>query len=391
MKSASDRTETPLPRPIHSCFPLSPIKLRPLSILALADERAEYSSENELIDYFEKLTSRFQGDFDNYNQVVQDRRRGLNPGEGGGHEHIHCTLVPMPCQTRRDGSESCNSQQPYDQWVLAAFYFNGNPQQIFRFRMYRLIPSEPINGGGTVRMILHPLSPELEGKLRQNSGDQCKWWVDVLDVWIDSQKCSQHRLDEGNTETWELFRSSGLQSLVSSLPGCDVLWDPKWDPTKHSYLCQDEFGGTESTADCGNFPDPLLGCHATMEAGSKGAIVDSISLIPGKRILIKDELSLWDDYFWINDRGYDPDAAEVEANDAGDIVMPFIYGNRRGVPYKLERVTNFFSAKSNIGETTPSLSLDMEIINHDLEWTLGDKYRTEQQWNDKMKAVQSTT
>jgi hypothetical protein len=81
-----------------------------------------------------------------------------------------------------------------------------------------------------------------------------------------------------------------------------------------------------------------------MEAGSKGAIVDSISLIPGKRILIKDELSLWKNEFWINDRGYDPDAVaeeEVEVDESrnGVGIMPFVYGNRRGIPYKLERVS----------------------------------------------------
>mmetsp|Transcript_32052 Transcript_32052/g.65421 ORF Transcript_32052/g.65421 Transcript_32052/m.65421 type:complete len:438 (+) Transcript_32052:115-1428(+) len=389
MKSTPDRTLMQLQTPHQSCHHLSPFKLKPLSIVALSDYASSYSSEKEVGDYFEQLISRFQGDFDNYNQVIQDRHHGLTPGEGGGHEHIHCTLVPCPRQLKHNSSESFSSRKHQDQWVLAAFYFNGNPQQIFRFRMYRLIPPEFEQGKSTVRMILHTLSPELEGKLRKNSDDPCKWWVDVWDILIGSRECNLHQPEVESDEIWKLFQSTGLQSLVSSLPGCDVLWNPKWDPSKHSYLCKDENGGTESTADDGDALDPLLGCHATMEAGSKGAIVDSISMIPGKRILVKDELSLWDDNFWINDRGYDPDVAEIDANDSSTIVMPYVYGNRRGVPYKLERVTRMFSAKANYDKTIQSLSLGIEIINEDLEWTLGDKYRTEMLFRNKMKAVHS--
>jgi hypothetical protein len=47
-------------------------------------------------DLFSTLVSRFQGDFDNYHQVVQDRKMGLTPRQGGGHEHFHVTFIPMP-------------------------------------------------------------------------------------------------------------------------------------------------------------------------------------------------------------------------------------------------------------------------------------------------------
>lgn len=116
----------------------------------------------------------------------------------------------------------------------------------------------------------------------------------------------------------EKFQSEGIHQLVSPLVGCDVLWDPNWDPEKHTYLYVDEYDDKDDIRVSSPPSDAASttrrstkydeGLHATMEAGSKGAIVDSISLIPGKRILIKDELSLWKDEFWINDRGYDPDA-----------------------------------------------------------------------------------
>jgi hypothetical protein len=127
-----------------------------------------------------------------------------------------------------------------------------------------------------------------------------------------------------------------------------------------------------------------------MEAGSDGTIVDSISMMPGRRILIKDELSIWRDEFWINDRGYDPDNKlddvhdDVRWNAIDDVVgMPFVYGNRRGVPYKLRRVSNFVDANVEDREP-PRLQVDIEsglhlrrdVVNSDLEWTLGVSYRT---------------
>ena len=139
-----------------------------------------------------------------------------------------------------------------------------------------------------------------------------------------------------------------------------------------------------------------------MEAGSAGAIVDSISMIPGKRILIKDELSLWDNEFWINDRGYDPDYHNDDGNNYipednsfhnDNVCLPFVYGNRRGVPYKLQRVTTFVncttgkqSSPMSCDEEMSSLELKRVTVNADLEWTLGENYRTADMLREKMKA-----
>lgn len=38
----------------------------------------------------------FQGQFDNADQVAGERAQGMVPGEGGGHEQIHCVLEPLP-------------------------------------------------------------------------------------------------------------------------------------------------------------------------------------------------------------------------------------------------------------------------------------------------------
>jgi hypothetical protein len=120
-----------------------------------------------------------------------------------------------------------------------------------------------------------------------------------------------------------------------------------------------------------------------MEAGTKGAIVDSISLIPGKRILIKDELSLWEEEFWINDRGYDPDAIVKEGHTANDDSegLPFVYGNRRLVPYKLARVSRMSTTCGG------GVNLIRSVVNSELEWTLGDEYRTAELYQEKLSAV----
>jgi len=38
----------------------------------------------------------FRGQFDNAAQVAEERAQGMGPGEGGGHEQIHCVLEPLP-------------------------------------------------------------------------------------------------------------------------------------------------------------------------------------------------------------------------------------------------------------------------------------------------------
>ena len=326
-------------------------------------------------EYFRRLTSAFQGDFDNYNQVVQDRQHGLTPGAGGGHEHIHCTLVPCP-----DFGDDANTRR--SRWVLAAFYFNGNPRQIFRFRAYQLWAphhDDVDDGSAVVRMKLNTLSPVLEQALRKRSEEPCSWWRTAWEVWSGEEKEEVHG---DGINSWGQFRSA-LPSLVSPLQGCDVLWEEDWDAAKHSYLLGNEYGSDEVN-DITAFCDTSF--HATMEAGSDGAIVDSISMIPGQRILIKDELSLWEDEFWINDRGYDPDAETDSTNGNHD--MPYVYGNRRGVPYKLERVSHIVSMAGAELNKRILHSRRRTSKSDELHWTLGGSHRTPEEYETKLKAIE---
>lgn len=265
--------------------------VRPLSTRPVAVSRF-WSSSSSSSPFSDEFLTSFCGDFDNYNQVVRDRQEGMLPREGGGHEHIHCTLVPFSRMSR-----------------LAAFYFDGNPKKIFRFRYYE------IKDDGN--MELYTLDPELEGKMRMEA-DPMKW----------PQIFSNH---DG--------------TKIHELPKCDVQWNEDPDPVQHEYAVQ-------------AYPN-RPGDHAVMVYGE--AVVDS-TMMPGTKILVRDQLSLWDDEFWIHDRGFDPKS------------MNYIYGNQRGVPYQLERVTNMHNGERS-------------AVNQELRWTLGSEWRTEEEYAANMNAI----
>ncbi|KAL7557799.1 hypothetical protein ACA910_003844 [Epithemia clementina (nom. ined.)] len=301
-------------------------------------------------DLWTEMLLRFQGDFDNYHQVVQDRQEGKLPREGGGHEHIHCTLVPVAKDAR-----------------LAAFYFDGQPRAIFRFRYYQLKPttmesaddadrpSSVISSGDAVDTFLYTLHPELEQQLRQAANPL--EWPDIF------RKFQTTDNDDGNNNKVQLLES------------CQVRWSYDLDMDQHSYV-------PDEKKDDG-------GIHAVMVHGE--ALVDS-QMIPGHKILIRDQLSLWRDELWIHDRGHDPNT------------MAFIYGNQRGIPYRLRRVSNIIhheddgknnnntksdSKKSGNSKNEPSqpYSATRSLVGNDLAWTLGPEFRTEDAYQEKINAM----
>jgi len=306
--------------------------------------------------FFDELSSRFQGDFDNYDQVLCDRRDNLLPREGGGHENIHCTLVPVAVQPILSHVRSDTRQAR-----LAAFYFDGLPDRIFRFRLYSLWSRDEDDDGNTSRsgngsatqnaeeaasakttatetattmtpcgMTLYSLSAETEGMLRGLSGRPVEWGA-ALERYLSS------------ISPTEPFRE---------LSGCDVEWTPDPDPDRHAYAY-----GTSSRL----HPDDAH--HAVMVNGE--ATIPSM-MNPGSLIRVVDELSLWSDDFWINDRGFDPDTGN------------FIYGNQKGVPYKMKRVASL------VGVGTKQ---ERRIDNEELAWTLGDEFRSVEQYKENMDAI----
>ena len=58
---------------------------------------------------------------------------------------------------------------------------------------------------------------------------------------------------------------------------------------------------------------------------------ESITIVSersGSRIVVRDDVALWPDALWVNDRGHDAATGE------------YVYGNIHEVPYKLARVAD---------------------------------------------------
>ena len=328
---------------------------------------AIHSATSTSSSFLDDLSGRFQGDFDNYEQVLADRTGHdppLTPREGGGHEHIHCTLVPINANNDDDDNDvsspvsALSLIRPHVRddvraVRLAAFYFDGLPERIFRFRLYALwdassTADDSDDNDDKVGMTLYSLSPEVEGRLRGLSGRPLEW-VPALLQYL------QELADDG----------SHCQPFLE-LHGCDVEWRPNPDPERHAYA----YGHRQLRPDDAH--------HAVMVHGE--ATIPSL-MNPGSRIRVVDELSLWEDDFWINDRGFDP--------DTGD----FVYGNQRGVPYQMRRVSSLVPVPldeqddGDAEEEESSWLLRRRIDNESLAWTLGDDYRSTEQYNAAMEAI----
>lgn len=271
------------------------------------------------------LSEWFQGDFDNYEQVVEDRKQNLVPREGGGHEHFHCTLIPVTESTR-----------------LAAFFFDGNPERIFRFRYYEMIPPGP-DDGEAVTMMLNTLHPDLEKLLKSQASDPTNW-----------------------PTAFEKFQpANDKEPKVTRLQNCEISWSFEIDPVQHSYLT-----GVHDDEESEGYSKSM---HAVMVHGP--TIVNS-TIVPGMQIRIVDQLSLYRDVFYINDRGFDP------------VTGGFIYGNQREVPYCLKRVSSFSSSGTTQGASplwSTDKPLERVVTNSELEWTMGPEHRTAEEYERKLE------
>lgn len=99
------------------------------------------STETACVDRTKSLTrflEGFQGDFDNYRQICDERKNNAPRAER--HEHIHCKVIPVH---KPDISD--------DALVYANYYFNGKPSLVYRQRLYAI----SINDSGKIRMKIY--------------------------------------------------------------------------------------------------------------------------------------------------------------------------------------------------------------------------------------------
>lgn len=208
----------------------------------------------------------FCGDFDNADQIAEERARNILPGEGGGHEHIHCVIEAV-------GNDI----------LFARYYFNGDPTRVFRTRVYAVSPGNTGNTG-IVEMRIFRLYKEAEQRLRESGYDlTCISWEDG---------------DWDRTNMYEWMR------------GCEVFWE-RYSPASHEDDNARDILGISGG-------DRFIGFM-------RGGGCEVFSKEIGQRLRVLDDLLLTSEDLWVADRGFD---------ESGK----FVYGNRKGIPYKMRRV-----------------------------------------------------
>ncbi len=116
-------------------------------------------------------------------QVIQDRKAGMGPGPGGGHEHIHCSLklldrAQVPDQVagggrmisgtgRQEGIAGGGSAGGQPLAVVAAkYYFNGDSNVVFRYRLYSFYAYPVRVGRGWTRdRTVHACKTQLRSRI----------------------------------------------------------------------------------------------------------------------------------------------------------------------------------------------------------------------------------
>lgn len=326
---------------------------------------SSYRNRSSSLSTLSKLLSWFQGDFDNYNQVFKERQAfNMTPREGGGHEHIHCTLVPLQASyfpidmfesnegTRSIVASSILNTQLYNQdrgVVLAIYYLDGQPHRIFRIRLYTLFQDESFSPQNShphssdnkmyIRMKLYVLKPPLENKIRRELN--VSEWESIIYQSLTTLTTNVSNTHSTHLHAWD--------DHFTELPRCDVIWMSYPDPVRHNYFT------VLNPED--DFIDSSESIHAYMiyDIQSQGVTVES-QTTPGLKLRIQDELSLWENHLWINDRGY-----ELHSNK-------LVYGNWKGIPYKMERVSSFRTVMGD--DSKRSTVKERHIMNPSLEWTL---------------------
>jgi hypothetical protein len=227
--------------------------------------------------------SYFQGEFDNAAQVASERAQGMEAGPAGGHEQIHCILMPLNIPAGSLGEDS--------QFFLGAtYYFDNRPEAVFRCRVYSFHPpprpaddEEDEESGASfflpppafAEMRLHRFTPEFEGVMRQNKYDLTL-------------------LPQTSVE---------LAKVVEELEGCSILW---------------------------SVSDARREGEADNNMSFRGVMREGYCLVQSQReaeikLKIEDDLLLTKEVLSVNDRGTDCGTGKI------------VYGNYRGLPYWMER------------------------------------------------------
>ena len=191
--------------------------------------------------------------------------------------------------------------------------------------------------------------------LRQNSDQALDTWISIIRNYCSNSTSSNNDDDD---------------NMLTELKRCDILWSQKPDPIRHSYFQEVNDGDSDVAAGDDNpyVNDPSTAFHAIMinDHDIGGVLLES-QMAPGLYIRIQDELSLWDDELWVNDRGHDAKNGAM------------VYGNHLSVPYKMNRVASLISTDVD--------QFERSVTDNALSWTLGDQFRTKEEYDAKMEDI----
>jgi len=125
-----------------------------------------------------KFVCLFQGHFDNGAQHEADMAAGRGPREGGGHEHIHCHLQPLPelARSLSDGAAAT-------EFVLASYYADGQREKLFRERVYALsLCPDDAQFGPCIQMQIFRLREQTVEALGDAAGDASRVLWEAADA-----------------------------------------------------------------------------------------------------------------------------------------------------------------------------------------------------------------
>ncbi|KAI0567816.1 chromophore lyase CpcT/CpeT [Gracilaria domingensis] len=204
-------------------------------------------------DNLERFLKWFTGEFDNYDQIYQERLQGIFPREGGGHEHIHCSI-----------------KQIAPDLLFAKYYFNGNSQLVFRSRLYQ-VRARDDSERGVIEMRIFRFYEETERSLKAANYD-----IDAIQ-W-----------DRNDVYDW--------------MQGCEVFWERYVPPEDQCDEACQALG---------------IEAGARFVGYMKGGGCEVYSREIGTRIRVMDDLLLTSDDLWVADRGFDLDDQFIYGNRLG--------------------------------------------------------------------------
>jgi CpeT/CpcT family (DUF1001) len=236
------------PRPIVDTTSFE--KIMPYSPISLAQRMVRYARAKK---HCAEFLAFFQGEFDNYEQIAEQRAKGIFPVDGGGHEHIHCSLTVLN-----------------EDMLFARYYFNGDPSVVFRSRLYRIYVSDT-SESDVIEMRIFRFYEETERKLKASNYD-----------------ISAVEWDDGDVYDW--------------LQGCEVFWE-RYEPPM----------GTED-AGCRQLG---IADGPRFVGYMKGGGCELYSREIDGRIRVMDDLLLTSRDLWVADRGFDESGQFVYGNRRG--------------------------------------------------------------------------